>query len=262
MSAAPDARFALRVRGVLESADLGLRALVLHARAFAQIALVTCVPGLLATLAMRYIAGLEALVVWLVALAWGGFAEGPFTTLAGAVAMHRDASPREAGRVFAQRAVRYAWYRSVSMVLQAASALALLVPWLFVAPSQLFVSEVVLLERANRGVFSRAGRVVATASGRAMRSALLFVAVRVGMVLLADAALRRTVGLLFDLHAPTESLGTAGISPYALAGFWASVPVIAMMRYLAYVDLRTQCEGWDVQRRFQRLSASLGGDGG
>jgi len=257
MSAAPEARLVLRQRGVLESADLGLRVLMLHARAFGWLTLWICVPGLVLTLALRYALGLDAVLIWCTALILAAWAEGPFTTLAGALAIDRDASARAAMRTFRTRAVAYILQRSLALIGGALSAVAFIAPWLFTAPSLLFVPEVVLLERASHGVFGRAARVVTSASGRALQVVLVLLLVRVGGAVLADAVLRRSLGALFDVHARVESLTQEGISPYALAGLWLSVPVVAVLRYVAYIDLRTLREGWDVQRRFQLLAARL-----
>ncbi len=256
MSVAPEMRLVLRPRGVLESADLAMRLLTLHARAFARLAVAVCVPGFVFTLALRYAFALEPWVVWLAGVLLAGWAEGPFTVLAGA-ALRRTPSGRTAWAEFAARAVPYVRSRTLAFAGGLLAAAALLVPWLFAAPSLLFVPEVVLLERADRKVFTRAARIVASAAGRATATAFLLLVVRVGAVVSADLVLRRSLGMALDVHARFETLARDGIGPYAIAGLWLSVPVCAMLRYVAYVDLRTLREGWDVQRRFEDLAAQL-----
>ena len=257
MPAAPEARFVLRQRGVLESADLALRLLVLHARAFGWLTLAVCVPGFVLTLVLRYVLYLDASVVWCVALALAAWCEGPFTSLAGAIAMDRDATARSAIQAFRPYAVSYLWHRSLALAAEALASVAFVAPWLFAAPSLLFVPEVVLLERASHGVFARSARVIATASARAFQTVMLLLLSRALGMALFDAVMRRSLGLVLDVHARVESLFEEGISPYALAGLWLAVPVTAMVRYVAYADLRTLREGWDVQRRFQLLAARL-----
>ena len=43
----------------------------------------------------------------------------------------------------------------------------------------------------------------------------------------------------------------------AIAGLFASLPLVATLRFLAYIDIRTRREGWDIQVRFLELGRVL-----
>jgi len=62
------------------------------------------------------------------------------------------------------------------------------------------------------------------------------------------------VSLVLQLGSPFGSLFTNGGTPYALAGFFATVPLVAAARFLFYIDLRTRKEGWDIQLRFMAIA--------
>ena len=63
------------------------------------------------------------------------------------------------------------------------------------------------------------------------------------------------VNTVLQLGEPFGQLLQKGGTPYALAGFFLTVPVIAAARFLAYTDLRTRKEGWDIQLRFMAIAA-------
>jgi hypothetical protein len=257
MIRAPDARIALRARGVLESADLGLRFFAAHAGMIFRLSAVLLVPAFAASLTMRYVLGLDWVTTWFAAAAVAWLLEGPFTLLAGQLALRKGVRLGDALQPFSRRALSFMLVLLASVVAQLVSAAMLLVPWLFVAPSQVFLPEVVLLEGSGFGAFRRAARMTSGQSGRALGLTLVLMLVRLAMIVLGDAALRRSAGMLLDVHASVESLWSDGGSPYALFGLWLSVPFVATLRYIAYIDFRTIREGWDLQRRFQVLASRL-----
>lgn len=263
MSAAPDAHVVLRARGLLESADLAFRFVVVNAKLFAWLSACVVLPGLLGSLALRYWLDADALTTWTASLALALVLEGPFTALLGQQALRGDARVRDALRAFARRVVPFGLVLVAVAVLQGVALMLMAVPWVFAALATVFVPEVVLLEGAGMvGAFKRASRITAGYTGRAFGLVLLLILGRLAAVVVTDAALRPTLGVLLDVRIPVESLWRNGVSPYALLGLWISVPFCAAVRYFEYIDLRTLREGWDLQRRFQLLAASLGGAGG
>lgn len=250
MTAAPDARVVLRARGLLESADLSLRFIGAHVAIIGRLTAAIAIPGFAASLAMHNWLGIDAFTTWFTSFMVAGLLEGPFTILCGQLALRRDATIGEALRTFSRRAFAF-------MLILLGAVTAKVVTLGILAPAFVFLPEIVLLEGAGRGAFRRARRMTSGEYPRAMGLALLLLATRACCVVLMDATLSRTLGVLFDVHVTLESLWSDGISPYALAGLWLSVPLCAVMRYVAYIDFRTIREGWDVQRRFQVLSTRL-----
>src|SRR5262249_4133402 len=57
-----------------------------------------------------------------------------------------------------------------------------------------------------------------------------------------------------QLGVPAGELWTDGGSGFAVLGALLAVPVVAAVRFLGYVDLRTRKEGWDIQLRFVALA--------
>jgi hypothetical protein len=258
VSAAPDARVALRARGLLESADLSLRFVTTHLGPFLRLSAFVALPGFLASLALRYALDQPWWMVWSVSLALAIYFEGAFTVLAGQLALSSDVHALRAVGSFAKRSVPFALTLIGVGIYQSVSASLMGFPLLFAALSTVFIPEVVLLERASiTAAFRRAQRITSGFAGRAFALVLMLFVGRLAILLLVDGALRETVGLVLDTKLPVETLFGDGGSPYALAGLWASVPVCAAVRYFSYIDLRTIKEGWDLQRRFDLLAKDL-----
>jgi hypothetical protein len=241
----------------LESADLSLRFVARHLRPFARLTCLVALPGLAFSLTLRYVLGFDWPTIWVLSIPLAIFAEGPFTVLTGHLALSDDARVGPALKAFARRAPMYALACVLVAAFQSLAALLFVVPWFFAAMVSAFMPEVVLLEGANFRAFRRMGRVVYGYNGVAIGMVLLQLIGRFAAVAMTDAALRRTLGVVLDVRVHVESLWLDGGSPYALAGLWLSVPICAVFRYMAYIDLRTRREGWDLQRRFQVLSHVL-----
>jgi len=114
----------------------------------------------------------------------------------------------------------------------------------------LFSTEAALLERANGGAaLARANRIVAGNGGEAVLAVVLFVLLEAAFILLGEYAGRSLLEDLLQVNAPARLFDVGG-SPLALAGFWLFVPYLATARFLAYINMRTRAEGWDIQTRF------------
>jgi hypothetical protein len=70
----------------------------------------------------------------------------------------------------------------------------------------------------------------------------------------AELAGGTIVEQLFQMGRPFGSLWHDGGSAYAVAGALLAAPLVASARFLAYVDLRTRKEGWDIQLRLMALA--------
>ena len=60
---------------------------------------------------------------------------------------------------------------------------------------------------------------------------------------------------MLQLGQPFGSLWPNGGSLYAIFGLFASIPLCATTRFLAYIDARTRRDGWDIQVRFMAIQA-------
>ncbi len=259
MKAVPDARVVLRPRGLLESCDLALRFMAIHAGAYTRVAVAYVLPAFVTLYVLRRWLRVDWEILWWIALALSAFLEGPFTILSGQLGLRSDAGVRQVSRAFARRLVPYSLVLLGAALLQSLAVLLLVVPWLWAAPALVFASEIVLLEGTGAGAMRRSRR-LGTGFGyssRALGLVFLLAFIRVVCVVLAEVGLRNTVGVLLDLRLPVESMWNTGGSPYALVGLCASIPVCAGVRYMSYLDVRTRREGWDLQRRFHGLAERL-----
>jgi hypothetical protein len=250
------ARVALRPRPLAEVLDLAVPFCLAARGPLARLAAILLLPLLSLCVGLRA-AGWRPASVWLVAVLAADLVEGAFTLAASELLFVEPARLR-VGAVLV-RFVR-TLPRALLCLLLTRLCLVLglvvfpLVP--VIALRLLFAREAVLLEGAGpAAALSRSHRLI---TGHALTGAGLLVAVLVipaaGAIvaeLLGDAV----VAQVLQLGHPAGELWRDGVSLWALAGFFLAVPVLAAARFLAYIDLRTRKEGWDIQLRFAALSA-------
>jgi len=225
------------------------------ARTYAALGLWVLVPPYLACLALRHVAGLDWVWVWLVAVGLGVIAQGPFTIGVGRMLFSE--------RPTALQAIGLYWRAHVAhtQALLRYAALLVLVGWTGVmipwaAATMLYVHEASLLEGQKGAALSR--RCAALVRGR-MPSALLVVLLltlsRAGAVVLTELLCQALVDDILQLGQPFGTLWSEGGTPFALFGFFLSVPYVATARFLQYVDTRTRADGWDVQLKLMAVAA-------
>lgn len=254
------ATIVLRPRGVLGSADLAFRFLfALRRRLWLGLAAIALLPGLFGCLALRYLLEWEWLALWSIAIAYGSVAQGVFGTAAGLLMFDRETSVRAILVHFLHRLAPYAtavlWTRCVALLLLPVSGLGLYL-WL----RWVYVHEAVLLEQSPAG---RAGARSASFSRGHIEDAFAALVLLGGLnVLLAVAVeeLGHGVEQLLLLPVHVESLWQVGGSAYALAGYFLSLPLCAVVRFLSYIDGRTRRDGWDIQVRFMALASEADQD--
>jgi hypothetical protein len=251
------ARVVLRPRSLPEVLDLALPFCVAGWRLILRLAALVLAPALALCVYLRWGAGWPWFSTWLAALVLADLVEGLFTCAAGELLFRSDREVR--ARAVLARFGRQLPRATAALILcriLLALSLLLLVTLPMVALRLLFVREVVLLEEGTPfGAVSRSYRLVKRHLGPALGllaagllGPFLFV---IGGELLGQAV----VGSVFQLGTPFGRLFQDGGSVYALAGLFLSVPVMATARFLAYIDLRTRKEGWDIQLRFAALAA-------
>jgi hypothetical protein len=122
--------------------------------------------------------------------------------------------------------------------------------WFFVVP------EVLLLEKASPlAALGRSMRAVRGRGGAAFGIGASLLLLAGAGVAAGEVVANSIVSTVLQLGQPFGQLLQKGGTPYALAGFFLTVPVIAAARFLAYTDLRTRKEGWDIQLRFMAIAA-------
>lgn len=253
------ARVALRTRTASEIFDLAVRfcaslALPLYLRLGALVLL----PCALACGGVHYASKGEWPVTWICAVLLGAFAQGVFTIAASRLLF--EPRPRVLGIV--GHALRRLPALTVALLVHAllltAGAFVIvgsLVVWIWHA----YLYEAVLLEQQGPfAAFGRAGALIKRKFGGAFVTCLISAAIVAGFVLCAEFLGHGLVGFVLQLGEPFGSLTEDGGSPYAIAGFFAALPLVATARFLAYIDGRTRQDGWDIQLRFMSIAAAHG----
>lgn len=250
------ARVVLRVRTAADVLDLAAPFVLRNRRLTLVLSAVVLGPALALCLLVRYRFEWPWALVWTLAGALSLLCEAPFTVAYSDLMFVAPQGVRT-GAVL-RRALRRLPALAVARLLTTlihAAALSLVILALYTGSVFLVVPEAVLLEGA--GPFAAIAR-----SGRALRGRVV---AGVGMLLallllpgagaLAGELLGSTaVSLVLQLGEPFGTLFRNGGTPYALAGLFATVPLVAAARFLFYIDLRTRKEGWDIQLRFMEIA--------
>lgn len=248
-----EARVVLRQRAFIDVVDLALRFVASHARVYLTTAAVVLPPAFFATWLLGRAAGW--LVGWCVSLALALLVEAPFTLLASRLMFSDDARSRDALLGALAAAPRLLLVRVAQMLAVALGFALLFFPALWVGAVSAFTPEALLLEQASVGrAFARSARLAGSHVGASMMATLAVACFTLAVPFVADAAGRAVLDDLLEIR-PPEALTAAGGGALSLLGFWASVPFLATVRFLFYIDLRTRSEGWDVQAKFAALIA-------
>jgi hypothetical protein len=252
-------RIVLRPRSVSEVLDLGLRVISgFGLRLYTWLSVLFLLPCLAGCLTMRYVfeAGWEW--VWLAAFASATVFQGVFTIAVGRFLFAEDLTVREVVKHFGRRFFSYFGALFVSRLLLGLGALLgfFVFPLFWAWTKVAFVHEASLLEQASPGeAVKRASRFVASRSSSTFLLTLWFLLAHTAFALVFEAIGNfGIVNFLLQLGEPFGTLADGG-SPFALLGFFLSVPYVATARFLAYVDTRTRMDGWDIQLKFMAISA-------
>jgi hypothetical protein len=217
--------------------------------------LVTAIGGLISA-ACRLKLGWSWTSVWLAVAGYLLLTNGVYTQAAGELLFRRADEIRVLhvlGR-FARRLFPYLLARVVHLLVLGACA-AVFVPLPIFASRLFFVSEAVLLESGSPlGSLARSSRLVLFRSMSCLGLALASLCAPFLFALAADLIGNTVVEMVFQMGRPFGSLFSGGGSAYAVAGALLSAPFVASASFLAYIDMRTRKEGWDIQLRFMALS--------
>ncbi len=254
-----EARVVLRPRTLAEIFDLALRfAADPAASLYAKLGAVTLLPAYALTLAAHWGLGWTWPAVWGLALALVTPIQGVFTVAVGKLMFAERVSAREVLREYLRRLGPYLGALLITRIQIAAVSIfaVLILPPLWMWGRTFLVHEACLLERAGASdSVKRAARMVEHRVLGAGGTLLMLSLAAAGFVIVAEALLN--VGLfefVLQIGMPLGSLFDEGGSAPALLGLFLAVPYWATARFLAYVDLRTRRDGWDVQLRFMALA--------
>jgi hypothetical protein len=257
------ARVALRERSALEIFDLTVRFCAAHARPYAALIAVAVVPWFVVSWSAAALGGWA--LGWAVAALGSPFAGLPFLLLASKLLFDGEVRVRDVLRESVRIVPRIVLVSLIQLVMLAFGVLLGGVAWLYTFPLVLFLPEVVTLERVRATVgWSRARRLALAHFAAALGTMLVLALVGFGTIAMSDWAGRELLEQGLQTRPPV-SLWTAGGNWLALAGWWLAAPLIATLRFFAYIDCRTRGEGWDIQTRFAALAARarrLADDGG
>ncbi|HXU04119.1 MAG TPA: hypothetical protein VN903_24330 [Polyangia bacterium] len=244
------ARVVLRQRSFADSVDLALPFCLTNKRPLGILTLVILGPIAALLAYLRIARHWPWTELWFLCAGVSLLAEGAFTVALGELLFKPPGEARV--RTFVARYLR----RLPALVFAAVIRAVLLVCTLLIlAPTSIFVPEAMLLEGAPYG------RALARSRALARNRVGFCLGIWLAAVFL-PAVGAASIDLLFNsvthyvlqLGYPTGELFTDGGSGFAVLGALLAVPVVAAVRFLGYVDLRTRKEGWDIQLRFVALA--------
>jgi hypothetical protein len=183
------------------------------------------------------------------------FLEGPFTVLTSRLLFGERLGVRGTLGLYWSRFGTHLSASLLTLFFQALGACVVIGP-LFIGPRCLFVDEAVLLENATpRIAHERSRRLTMESATNGLWIMLAFFRIRIVAIILFEILGDGLVRELLQLGHPFGTLVHDRGSLYALIGLFAATPVVAVMRFLQYIDIRTRADGWDIQVRFMDVVA-------
>ncbi len=257
------ARVVLRVRGAADILDLAAPFCLGGWRLLLPLLGMVLLPAFAACLAARSWLHWSWPSVWSLAVVLGGLVHAPFTLACGELLFHDPRRVRVVsilGRCLHRSPSFLATYVLTRLIHAISAFTLMLLP--FSAGALFAVHEAALLEGAGPfSAMARSGRAVRGQGTSAFGIAAALLLLPLAGVVAGEATGGALVATVLQFGEPFGSLWSTGGTPYALAGFFLTVPLSAAARFLKYIDLRTRKEGWDIQLRFMAIAASGDDDG-
>lgn len=237
-------RVVLRPRSLIETGDLAFSFVRAHWRLYLRLLPWVVTPFVPAWAGERF-AGLDAALMWSLALALGVLGSGVYVRLCGELMLRPSVELGKLQRHFVRQLPRWVFARLVAAVVSVGS---LLIAW----PRAVLVPEALLLEEAGlRDALARSQVLMRATPGRALGVGLCAVMFAFAAAGGATAA----VGGVNDLFGFATSDGPA-LSAYL--GCALTLPYLTTLRFLLYIDCRTRREGWDLQVQMGALVRASG----
>lgn len=264
MSTSFQARIVLRPRSLDETFDLAIRYLRSTMRDFVKLYILFTALITAAIVAPAWYFELSNETQMALVVVAVPFYERVVTVFAGRHLFDNPTSIRAAIGAVLKRSVFLAFHAlfavaPVLMVLLsdeegtlAAFGIMLGIAWgLFVLPSHLHLTEVILLEQLPAGrAMKRARILLASSFGRALGGLVFTTVVRLCVVAMVYFGLNFLVGFVLQFESASEHLG----GYFGVLGYVLAAPYVAIARLFDYVDARTRREGWDIQVRFNAIA--------
>ncbi len=241
----------IRQRTVGEVLDLAFRFLVTFVRTYGALSAAVLIPGIAATLALHYLTDASWQLVWLLGVTIAYFFEAPFAVLTSRLLFGENPGVLGTLRLYRGRAGAH-----VGATLVSAFYTTLMIGIPAIAAWYAFVDEAVLLENASPvAAQARSRRIAAEGSGSAFLIMLASLVARVGAAFLFDVLGNALLDDILQLGRPFGDLVRDGGSALAVVGLFAATPFVAVARFLAYINIRTRSDAWDVQVKFMDLAS-------
>ena len=244
------ARVVLCQRSMSDSLDLALPFCLANKRPLGVLALVILGPIAVLLGYLRIARHWPWLPLWLLCAGASLIVQGAFTIAMGELLFKPPAETRV--RTFVGR-----FLRRLPALVFATVARLLVVTFtiLILAPTRIFVPEAILLEGASFGkAMGRSGALARNRGGFCLGVWLAAVFLPAVGAISLDLLGNALTHYVFQLGYPTGELFENGGSGFAVLGALLAVPLVAAVRFLGYIDLRTRKEGWDIQLRFVALA--------
>lgn len=245
----------LRPRTAAEVLDLALRwGASVAAPVWLRLAPWVLLPPLALVVWLRFGAGWSPQATWITAAALASAVQAPFVVAAARLLFERSVRVRAVLAATVARAPAFVPAFTASGLLMALGTVTVLFAprsWAVGA----FVHETSLLEgNGARRALVRSHRLAQRRLVGTLQMMLALLGVRVAAVVLADALGGAVLDHALQVGRPFGDLWEDGVSLSALVGLFSAVPFVAAARMLAYLDLRTRLDGWDLQLRFMALA--------
>ncbi|MEZ4448548.1 MAG: hypothetical protein R3B09_03635 [Nannocystaceae bacterium] len=257
------ARVVLRPRSTPEVFDLALRFTVAARGVLLRLALITIVPALGLLLALYELDVVyEPHELWLVAALLTPWIVGVHVIASSRLLFESKPPLRAILGHFLRRVVVFTVASAIVVGLIAFGALFAVGAPIFAALFLFYIEAALLEGQGPFAALGRARRLLRYRFGAALLYVLGLAAAILTFVAAAESLGHAIVRFVLQLGQPFGDLEGDGISAFSILGFFLALPYVAAVHFLAYIDVRTRQDGWDLQVRFMGLAAGdeLGGD--
>jgi len=244
------ARVVLRQRSLADSLDLALPLCLANKRPLGVMALVMLAPIAALLAFLRIGKHWHWTGLWFLCAGASLLVEGAFTVALGELLFTPPGETRV--RTFVARFLKRLVTLLIATLLR---GLAVVGTIFILAPSTIFVPEAMLLEGASFGrAWTRSRALARNRGGTCFWIWVTMILLPAVGAISMDLLCNTVFGFVLQLGRPTGELWSDGGSGFAVLGALLAVPIVAAIRFLGYVDLRTRKEGWDIQLRFVSLA--------
>ena len=109
----------------------------------------------------------------------------------------------------------------------------------------LYLTEVVVVERPAAGTAGRVAALSGISAENVVATRAWLLAVEVWAVIAGEAIGQLVVDGVLQMGTPWSTLWDGAVTPYMLVGLIAVQPLLALIRFAAYLDVRTRTEALD-----------------